>query len=105
MFAVEERLAASSRAGDPLERLAAVVDVALFSDELDRALPRSDRAEGGRPADDAVLRVRLLVLQTLHTLFDEQTEYQVRDRLSFLRFLGLGLGDPTRRPCGCSAIS
>lgn len=93
-FAVDERLAASSRAGDPLERLAAVVDVELFSDEFDRALPRSDRAEGGRPADDAVLMVRLLVLQTLHTLFDEQTEYQVRDRLSFLRFLGLGLGDP-----------
>lgn len=37
---------------------------------------------------------RLLVLQTLYTLSDEQAEYQVRDRLSFMRFVGLGLGDP-----------
>jgi IS5 family transposase len=37
---------------------------------------------------------RLLVLQTLYTLSHDQAEYQVRDRLSFMRFVGLGLGDP-----------
>ena len=37
---------------------------------------------------------RLLVLQTLYTLSDDQAEYQLRDRLSFMRFVGLGLGDP-----------
>lgn len=48
---------------------------------------------GGR-ALGAVLMFRLLMLQTLDTLFDEQAECQVRDRLSFMRFVGLGLGDP-----------
>ena len=93
-FDVDERLAALSRAGDPLERLAAVVDFEAFRAELEGALPRSDRAKGGRPPYDAVLMFRLLVLQTLYTLSDDQTEYQVRDRLSFMRFVGHGLGDP-----------
>lgn len=35
---------------------------------------------------------RVLVLQTLYTLSDDQTEYQLRDRLSFMRFAGLALG-------------
>jgi IS5 family transposase len=93
-FDVDERLAALSRAGDPLERLASVIDFEAFRGELERALLRSDRAKGGRPPYDAVLMFRLLVLQTLYTLSDEQAEYQVRDRLSFMRFVGLGLGDP-----------
>jgi IS5 family transposase len=37
---------------------------------------------------------KVLVLQTLYTLSDDQTEYQLRDRLSFIRFVGLGLHDP-----------
>jgi transposase, IS5 family len=37
---------------------------------------------------------KMLVLQTLYTLSDDQTEYQLRDRLSFMRFVGLALRDP-----------
>jgi len=47
LFDLEERYAALSAAGDPLERLAAVVDFELFRPELDAALDRSDRAKGG----------------------------------------------------------
>src|SRR5262245_42082368 len=36
---------------------------------------------------------KVLVLQTLYNLSDEQVEYQIRDRISFMRFLGLGLED------------
>jgi IS5 family transposase len=93
-FDVDARLAALSRAGDPLERLVSVVDVAVLRDELERALLRSERVKGGRPPYDAVLMFRRLVLQTLYPLSDAQAEYQVRDRLSFMRFVGLGLGDP-----------
>ena len=42
---------------------------------------------------DAVLMFRTLVLSALYNLSDDQIEGQVRDRLSFMRFLGLGLGD------------
>jgi transposase, IS5 family len=93
-FDTDERLRWLSQAGDPLERLAAVVGFELFRAELEAALKRSDRAKGGRPPYDAVLMFRVLVLQTLYTLSDDQAEYQLRDRLSFMRFAGLSLADP-----------
>jgi transposase, IS5 family len=93
-FDTDERLRWLSEAGDPLERLAAVVDFELFRPELDGALGRGDRARGGRPPYDPVLMFRILVLQTLYTLSDDQAEYQLRDRLSFMRFAGLALYDP-----------
>jgi IS5 family transposase len=37
---------------------------------------------------------KILLLQAMHTLSDERCEYLIRDRLSFMRFLGIGLGDP-----------
>lgn len=92
-FDVDERLAALSRAGDPLERLSAVVDFELFRAVLDAALARSNRSRGGRPPYDAVLMFKVLVLQALYSLSDDACEFQIRDRLSFMRFLGLGLGD------------
>ena len=48
-FDGEERLRALSASGDPLERLARVVDLEAFRQDLERALLRSDRAKGGRP--------------------------------------------------------
>ena len=92
-FDVDERLAALSAAGDPLEQLGAVVDFELFRAVLDAALARSDRSRGGRPPYDVVLMFKVLVLQALYSLSDDAAEFQVRDRLSFMRFLGLGLGD------------
>jgi transposase, IS5 family len=94
-------------AGDPLARLAMVVEFELFRPELEAALARSDRARGGRPPYDAVLMFKVLVLQTLYTLSDDQTEYQIRDRLSFMRFWGSRsrTGCRTPRPSGCSASS
>lgn len=93
-FDGEDRLKALSAAGDPLERLAQVIDFEVFRGELERALSRSDRARGGRPPYDAVLMFKVLVLQSLYTLSDEQTEYQLKDRLSFMRFVGLAMHDP-----------
>ena len=92
-FDLDERYRALSAAGDALERLARAVEFELFRPELVAALQRSDRAKGGRPPYDAVLMFKVLVLQTLYTLSDDQTEYQLRDRLSFMRFVGLGLHD------------
>jgi len=93
-FDAEERLKALSAASDPLQRLAAVVDFELFRAELELALARSGRAKGGRPPYDAVTMFKVLVLQTLYTLSDDATEYQLKDRLSFMRFCGLSLHEP-----------
>lgn len=37
---------------------------------------------------------KVLILQASHSLSDERTEFLIKDRLSFMRFLGLGLSDP-----------
>ncbi len=92
-FDAEERLRWLSTSGDPLERLRAVVDFEAFRAELEAALPHADRSRGGRPPWDAVLMFRILVLQALYTLSDDQAEYQLRDRLTFMRFAGLALQD------------
>jgi transposase, IS5 family len=93
-FDSEERLKALSSAGDPLERLAQVVDFEVFRADLETALSRSDRSKGGWPPYDPVVMFKILVLQTLYTLSEDQIEYQLRDRLSFMRFIGLALQDP-----------
>jgi IS5 family transposase len=36
---------------------------------------------------------KVLILQAAHGLSDERAEYLIKDRLSFMRFLGLGLAD------------
>lgn len=60
---------------------------------MSAALRRSPRGKGGRPLFDLVLMFNILVLQALYSLWDEATEFQIKDRLSFQRFLGLGLDD------------
>jgi IS5 family transposase len=90
---VEQRLRELSRQGDPLEKLAATVDFEIFRSDLEAALPPHDPGRGGRPPFDAVLKLRMLVLRAMHGLSMEQTEYLVRDRLSWMRFCGLGPGD------------
>ena len=92
-FDVEERLAELSAKGDDLERLSALVNFELFRPSLEIAVPRGDRSKGGRPPFDHVLMFKVLILQAMHALSDERCEYLIKDRLSFMRFLGLGLAD------------
>ena len=92
-FDVEERLRELSAKGDDLERLRVLVDFEAFRPELERAVPRADRTKGGRPPYDHVLMFKVLILQASHSLSDERTEYLIKDRLSFMRFLGLSLAD------------
>ena len=89
-FDLDERYAALSEAGDPLEQLGAVIDFEPFRYRLEKALKRSDGSKGGRPAYDPVMMFKVLVLQALYGLSDDQAEFMINDRLSFMRFLGLG---------------
>lgn len=90
---VQDRLRELSAQGNPLEKLATIVDFELFRAELTAALGTRDLRKGGRPAFDPVLKFRMLVLQALHGLSLAQTEYLVADRLSWMRFCRLGPGD------------
>lgn len=75
--------------------LAEVVDFEPFRYRLEKALKRSDGSKGGRPPYDPVLMFKVLVLQALYNISDDQAEFQIRDRLSFMRFLGLNPNAPS----------
>ncbi len=92
-FDLDERYASLSRCGDPLEVLAKEIPWENFRYPLKKALKKPRKSNAGRKAFDVVLMFKVLVLQSLYNLSDAQTEFMVRDRLSFMRFLGLGLGD------------
>ena len=94
LFDVDARLAEISAKGDGLERVAAVVDFELFRSTLEAAALRRDRSRGGRPPFDHVPMFKVLILQAMHSLSDERAEFLIKDRLSFMRFLGLRLADP-----------
>ena len=79
----------------------AVVPWEEFRSTLERVWRKPDadrKSRAGRKPMDAVLMFKTLVLSELYNLSDDQIEYQVRDRLSFMRFLGLGLEDRVPDP-------
>ena len=90
MFAEENRLQKLSELGDSLERLN-VIDWEMFRPELKNALRKERKSNAGRPPYDCVLLFKTLVLQRIYNLSDDQTEYQINDRISFMRFLGLSI--------------
>ena len=92
-FDVDNRLKRLSDLGDQLEGFQTAVDFEIFRSELERALAYSDGVQGGRPPFDPVMMFKILVIQASNNLSDERTEFLINDRLSFMRFLGLGLPD------------
>jgi transposase, IS5 family len=95
-FDAERRLAALSAKGDPLEAIDRLVPWESFRADIEAVVLTAvdmKKSSAGRKPADAIVMFRMLVLQALHNLSDEQAEYQVRDRLSFSRFLRLGIED------------
>ena len=88
-----QRLEKLSKLGDSLEKLNRAIDWELFRPKLTKVFKKQTKGAGGRPPYDYVMLFKVLVLQRIYNLSDDQTEYQINDRMSFMRFLGLGLGD------------
>ena len=95
LFGLSEHLDRLSEDGDPLEVLEATVDFEYFREWLVEGLGYGDGSKGGRPPFDPVSMFKALILQTQHNLSDKRTEFMIRDRLSWMRFLGFELGGPT----------
>ena len=92
-FDVDDRLKRLSILGDQLEAYGATVDFEIFRSDLEVALAYGDGAKGGRPPFDPVMMLKILIIQAQNNLGDDRTEFLINDRLSFMRFLGLSLGD------------
>lgn len=88
-FDHQDRLDLLERLGDPLPKLERTIHWEAFREVLHPVYKATDPRKGGRPPYDAVLMFKVLVLQQFYNLSDDQTEFQIRDRYSFCRFLGL----------------
>ena len=95
LFSLSDHLEGLSKEGDPLEVLQQTVDFEYFRTWLVEGLGYGDGAKGERPPFDPVMMFKALILQAQHNLSDARMEFMIRDRLSWLRFLGLSLGDRT----------
>jgi len=92
-FDEETRLARLTEMGDVLVKLTNVVNWELFRPLLEEICYVEDNRLGGRKPFGRVLMFKILILQQLYNLSDDSIEFQINDRLSFQRFLGLELGD------------
>lgn len=95
LFDEQIRLEKLSKKQDPLERLSSHIDFEYFRKPLEVFFKKDrDKSKGGRPPYDYVLMFKTLILQRYYNVSDDAMEYAILDRLSFMRFLGLGINDP-----------
>jgi len=95
-FDIANRYAGLDAKNDPLVKIDEVVPWEDFRPRLEAAWRKAAgerKSPAGRKPWDAVVMFKTIVLCALYNLSDDQVEYQLRDRLSFMRFLGLGLED------------
>ena len=78
---------------DPLVKLNPIIDWAAFREPLSVLRNKLRKSQAGRKPYDVVLMFKILVLQHLYNVSDDDIEYQIRDRHSFCRFLGRDLED------------
>jgi IS5 family transposase len=76
-----------------LEELNRVIPWESFRTQLEQIRVKPRKSKAGRKPIDVIVMLKLLVLQQLYNISDDELEYQVKDRLSFMGFTGLGLED------------
>lgn len=92
-FDAENKYERLSELGDPLEKLNDVIDWEMFREKLTAVCQKENYTKGGRPPIDVIIKFKASVLRRLYNLSYDQLEYLINDRLTFMRFLGLGIGE------------
>ena len=77
----------------PLQKLNKIIEWEMFREIIEKALHKEKKSNAGRKSYDKILMFKILILQRYYNLSDNQTEFQIKDRLSFMDFLGLRIGD------------
>jgi IS5 family transposase len=93
LFDYEYQLEKINAHKPPLQKLDSVIDWEMFRAPIETALHVEPKAPGGRPPYDRLMMFKITILQQYYNLSDEQTEFQIKDRLSFMQFLGLQIED------------
>lgn len=83
-----------STIGNPLEKISNVIDFEIFRSTLEtKLLNTAKKNNAGAKPFDVVMMFKIMILQRYYGLGDKQVEFQIVDRLSFKKFLGLESGD------------
>ena len=94
LFDYEFQLDKIKKHQPPLQKLNKIIDWELFRQPIEESLMKEDKkSNAGRKPYDKLLMFKIIILQRYYNLSDEQTEFQIKDRLSFMNFLGLQIGD------------
>ena len=93
LFDVTERIEKIKGYNNPLLRLREYIDFDFFRNELETYFKKDkDYSKGGRPPYDYVLMFKILIIQHYYNISDDQAEFCINDRFSFMEFLGLRIG-------------
>lgn len=94
LFDEQETVQKLSNIGNPLEMLSNVINFEIFREILEtKLLNQNKKNNAGAKPYDVVMMFKIIILQRYYGLGDTQIEYQILDRLSFKKFLGLESGD------------
>ena len=61
-----------------LVRLSSQIDWEVFRAELETIRPKERKSNAGRKPFDVILMFKIMVLQSLYNLSDEQAEFQIK---------------------------
>jgi IS5 family transposase len=92
-FDVAKKLQELSNLGDPLEKLTKAIDWERFKPVIAKAFRKERKSNAGRPPFDYLMMFKIMILQHMYNLSDVQTQFQLIDRFSFRRFIGVGAED------------
>lgn len=92
-FDVNRRYRQLDKLQDPLLVLSSLIDFEMFREEIEKGLERERKDNSGRKPFDKIMLFKGLILKRLYDLSNEELEFQITDRSSFRRFLGINEND------------
>jgi len=93
LFDDELRKEQLTQQGDSLVLLKKMINWEIFRPIITPIFEIKERGIGGRPPFDYITMFKILVLQRYYNLSDDQIEFQILDRTTFMRFLDLEISD------------
>ena len=88
-FDEDKRYTNIDKIGDKLVKINESIYWEMFRPTIDKAFKSENKKAAGRPPYDRLMMFKIIILQQLYNLSDDQMEFCLNDRLTFMRFVGL----------------
>ena len=90
LFDIDNRLDYLTENGDMLPHLKELVPWEKFRSDLEVIYDHERKSNAGRKPFDVVMMFKILILQSLYNLSDDEMEYQIYGSFEFHAILGHG---------------